>query len=141
MKKLNIEGLLNAFLGLFVVLTPVLLPVCQGMLELANGNKVPMRCHWTAQAEMLLGALILIAGLIQAFAANPDARRALSQMVTFLGLAVVLTPIFIIPTCTNPDMACNVGTKPALLILGGLTILAGLIGSRPSRRQPDALAA
>ena len=135
MNKNRSAGLLNAGLGLLIILTPLVLPVCQGLLQLANGKMVPMRCHWTAQAEILLGALILAAGLTQAMMKNWDARRDLGLQVAFLGLAVILTPLFIISTCTDPDMACNIGTKPALLILGAITLVSGISGRFASGRE------
>ena len=133
MKRVNTSGIVTAVLGLLIVVTPIFLPVCQGLLELASGKQVPMRCHWTARAEMLLGVLILIVGLMIAFLKNPGERRRLHHQVAILGTATILTPLFIIPTCINPDMACNVATKPALIILGGIVLLVGLAGSRTPR--------
>jgi hypothetical protein len=40
----------------------------------------------------------------------------------------------------NPDMACNVGTKPALVILGGLVLIVGLLGSRAPKTPPETIA-
>jgi hypothetical protein len=130
-KKLNLAGLLTALTGLLIIITPNwLLPVCQGLLELANGKQVPMRCFWTARAEMVMGGLLLVSGLLLIFVWSAEVRRRLNHLVAVQGLAVILFPLYIIPTCMSPDMACNVGTKPALLILGGLTLVLGLFGSR-----------
>jgi hypothetical protein len=138
MNKPNLPGVLTAITGLLIVVTPNwLLPVCQGMLELANGKQVPMRCFWTARAEMIIGGLVLVTGLMVAFFKSPEARRRLNHQVALLGAVTILTPIFIIPTCANPDMACNVGTKPALILLGGITLALGLYGSRSSRLEPQ----
>ncbi len=134
-KKINTLGLVVAFVGILIILTPIVFPVCQGLLELVSGKKVPMRCVWTARAEYMLGALILISGLMITFLKNADSRRRLSHMVGFLGAAVFLTPLYIIPTCIDPEMSCNVGTKPALIILGGITFLLGLIGSRAPKPE------
>jgi len=134
MKRISTSGIVITVLGLLIVLAPTLLPVCQGLLELANGRQVPMRCHWTARAEMLLGVLVLIVGLMIAFLKTPEGRQRLHHQVAILGAAIILTPLFIIPTCDNPDMACNVATKPALIILGGIVLLVGLAGSRTPRR-------
>ena len=134
MRKPDVTGTLTAAAGLLIVLTPNwLLPVCEGLLELASGKHVPMRCFWTARAEMVMGGLILLAGLMLAFIRSAEGRRRLSHQIAFLGLATILIPLFIIPTCDNPDMACNVGTKPALLLLGGITLALGLFGSRLPR--------
>ncbi len=135
-------GLSIALLGLIVVLTPnVLLPVCEGLLELASGKRVPMRCFWTGRAEMVMGGLILVAGLTMALIHSDEGRRRLSHQVAFRGLAPVLIPLYIIPTCDHPDMACNVGTKPALLLLGAFTLALGLWGSRAPRPSPAVPAA
>lgn len=137
MKKLDVFGLITAAVGLLIIVTPNwILPVCQGLLELADGKHVPMRCFWTARAEMVMGGLVLLSGLLLAFVGSVEGRRRLNHMVAFLGLAVILIPLYIIPTCMNPDMACNVGTKPALLLLGGITLALGLYGSRVSRPAP-----
>ena len=133
MKRVNTSGIVTTVLGLLIVITPIILPVCTGLLELANGKQVPMRCHWTARAEMLLGVLVMIVGLMIAFLKSQDERRRLHHQVAILGAATILTPLFIIPTCMNPDMACNVATKPALIILGGIVLLVGLAGSRTTR--------
>lgn len=130
LKRASTSGIATAVLGFLIVITPIILPVCEGLLELASGKQVPMRCHWTARAEMLLGVLIFIIGLMITFLKNPQERRRLHHLVAMLGAATILTPIFIIPTCMNPDMACNLATKPALIILGGVVLLVGMAGSR-----------
>ncbi|MBC8503286.1 MAG: DUF4418 family protein [Chloroflexi bacterium] len=137
MKRFNTSGIIIAVLGLLIVLTPVVLPVCEGLLELVNGKKIPMRCHWTARAEMIFGALIVVVGLMIAFLKKAGERQRLHHQVALLGLVTILTPLFIIPTCMNPDMSCNVGTKPALIILGGIVLVMGLIGSRNPEKAPE----
>jgi hypothetical protein len=137
MAKVKTSGLIVALIGFLIIVTPNwILPVCEGLLELANGKQVPMRCFWTARSEMVLGGLVLISGLMIAYVNSSEARRRLNHQVVFLGLATILVPLFIIPTCMNPDMACNVGTKPALLLLGGLTMALGLFGSRATDSVP-----
>jgi hypothetical protein len=138
MKNLNKLGVATAIVGLLIILTPLILPVCEGLLELANGKQVPMRCFWTARAEMIIGALVLVSGLLVAFAKSEDARKRLNNQVIFLGLATILTPIFIVPTCMHPDMSCNIGTKPALIILGVVVLGLGLYGSFLPRSKADA---
>ncbi len=138
MKRISASGMVTAVLGLLIVLTPVVLPVCEGLLELASGKQIPMRCHWTARAEMLFGVIIMALGLMIAFLKSPGERRRLHHQAAILGAVTILTPLFIIPTCDNPDMACNVGTRPALIILGGLVLLAGLLGSRAPKTPPAA---
>ena len=139
MKRFNTSGIVTAVLGLLIVITPIVFPVCEGLLELVNGKQVPMRCYWTARAEMIFGVLIIIVGLMIAFLKKPGERQRLHHQVALLGLATILTPLFIIPTCMNPDMSCNVGTKPALIILGALVLITGLLGSRNPKTSPETI--
>jgi peptidoglycan/LPS O-acetylase OafA/YrhL len=137
MKRFNTSGIVTAVLGLLIVITPIVFPVCQGLLELVNGKQVPMRCHWTARAEMIFGALLMVLGLMIAFLKEAGERQRLHHQVALLGLVTILTPLFIIPTCMNPEMSCNVGTKPALVILGALVLITGLLGSRKPKTPPE----
>lgn len=136
MKNTNVLGWGIALVGLLTAVTPSwLLPVCQNLIELANGKMIPMRCHYTAAGEMLLGGVVVVTGIMIAFTANPETYRRMSNLVIAQGMAVVLAPLYFLPTCMNPDMPCNVGTKPALILLGGMLIVLGLIGSRPEKRE------
>jgi hypothetical protein len=135
MKKIDPVGLGPMGTGLLIALTHLVFPVCQGLLTLENGKTVPMRCFWTARAEMTLGALLFLTGLVILFTQGSEGRQRLNHLVALLGLAVILTPLVIIPTCANPEMSCNIGTKPAWLISGGLTLLLGLWGSRAPKAE------
>lgn len=135
LKSTNKLGWIAVAVGVLILLTPWILPVCKGLLELANGKQAPMRCFWTARAEILLAALVVFTGIQLALAKETEAFKKVSNMVILSGLAVVLTPLYIMPTCMNPEMACNIGTKPALLILGGLTFILGLVGRLSERRK------
>ncbi len=97
MKKLNALGIATAVVGVLIILTPVILPVCEGLLELTNGKQVPMRCFWTARAEMIIGGLIAITGLMIAFLKSAEARRRLNHQVALLGVVTILTPLSSFP--------------------------------------------
>ena len=63
-------------------------PVCGKMLELANGNQVPMKCHWAGQAALAVSAIILVAA-VMAFLAKKEYKglmvvTAVSGVVLFL---------------------------------------------------------
>jgi hypothetical protein len=135
MDKLDKTGAGAVIGGLLVAATPLVFPVCQGLLKLENGNTVPMRCFWTARAELLLGALVLLTGLVTVFTRSAEGRQRLNHILALLGLAVVLTPLLLIPTCANPDMLCNLGAKPAWLILGSIVFVMGLWGSRAPKSE------
>ena len=39
-------------------------PTCSGLLELANGNQTPMKCHYAGQAALGIAVIILAAAVI-----------------------------------------------------------------------------
>lgn len=130
MKSPKTQGIISIVLGVLIAVTPTwILPVCDQLLKLANGKEVPMRCFWTARAEMLIGGLLAFTGILLITAKSSETQQRLSHQIAFLGLAAIATPLILIPTCASPDMPCNVGTKPTMIILGSLVIFMGLYGS------------
>ncbi|MFZ5814568.1 MAG: DUF4418 family protein [Bacillota bacterium] len=98
----------------------------------AKGMKVHMGCTWTERAVMGVGGLVAFMGLILLFAR--EAARGLSLAVAGAGVLMILIPVWLIPTCANPEMPCNLSLKPGSLLLGGVVVLAGLIASIQLRR-------
>ena len=66
MKPPVLFGLLLIVLGALMALVPqFVFPLCETTLETAFGGVLPMRCHWTGQAEIGVGFLQYLAGIIQ----------------------------------------------------------------------------
>lgn len=130
MKAARVLGIATVLCGLLVALVPtVILPVCQELLETKAGMFVPMRCHYTAQAEIAIGSLLVFTGaLLFVFGQRFEVRGALGAVTVALGVVVILIPTVLVGTCRNPEMPCNVGTKPALILLGAATLLLGAGG-------------
>ncbi len=136
MNNTRLSGILQMLSGLLTILVPtVLLPVCQGVVQTAAGTTVPMRCYYTAQASIALGALIFIVGGTLFFARQAESRGLLNLIALALGAAVILVPTVLIGTCKNPDMACNIGAKPGLLLLGSIVMILGAVGIWQARRS------
>ena len=76
MKNLSLLAPIAALVCAAVVCGAVLLwaPVCAGMLELTNGNMVPMRCTYTAKVELLLALILAVATRAGALL-NPARKR------------------------------------------------------------------
>lgn len=108
-------------------------PVCDGLLKLATGNMVHMKCFYTAQAGTILAILLLVLS-IAALAAKKYTVIT-SVMVIVLGImiiAVTYESLIGIGVCKKV-MACH-QTAFWLRIGGGLAILIG-IGSMFKKRQ------
>ena len=130
-------------LGLLIVLTPwYIFPICEiaeksGSMQMGTSGDNSMNmnmdsgthmvCWYTAEAEAGTGALVILVGLVLFALPNRDSRRSLGVIAIGLGVVTVLVPTYLIGMCTSsPDTPCNIGTKPALILLGVLTAITGI---------------
>jgi hypothetical protein len=133
-------GIAAVVLGLLVSLIPfVIFPVCKGTIELMNDKTIFMKCHWTAMTELLIGALIVIDGILIIAFRQYEVRIALNIMLAFLGLAVLFVPTVIIGMCETVSMACRVGTEPALTVISIIIMVSGISNMflRKSCNKPE----
>lgn len=127
-KSINrVAGVGGMLLGALVALTPFqLAPVCNRLLELTTGRMVHMRCHYTGQAEVFLGIMALIIGIMVFANKNPAVYKNLGLVMAIIGVAVILLPTNLgIGVCMNP-MECHTTAK-VLYVLGGLLLADGLV--------------
>lgn len=103
-------------------------------LTLDSGRHIPMKCHWTAQAEVALAGPLLLTGSLLAFNRRKESLRNLSVLGGILGIFVILLPTALIGVCGNPDMICNSIMKPTLIMLGSLLIALSVFGVVKSMR-------
>jgi hypothetical protein len=132
----NWRGLAVFALGAATVLAAVfLLHSCADeghFMTMGNGMQANMGCTWTERAVIGTGGLVAVIGLIMMV--MRQSARALSLVAAAAGLLMIGTPLWLIPTCVNPMMACNLSLKPGTLLLGGLTAIVGLVGALKLQR-------
>lgn len=92
----------------------------------ADGREIPMKCHWTARAEIALAVPLFAVGSLSAFTDGQRSRRAFGFLAAVLGVLVALLPTALIGVCGNPDMICNSFMKPFLIFTGALTAIGGV---------------
>jgi len=97
------------------------------MVETAAGGMVPMRCHWSERAFQGVGALVALIGLFAYF--FPESARGISLAVAGAGILMINIPLWLVPTCAMPGMVCNLSFRPGALLIGGITVIAGLLGA------------
>ena len=138
----RIAGVIAIVLGFIVAAVPhYIFPVCQyyGMLlETAAGTQVPMKCFWTGNAEIALGAMMIVTGLLLVVSRQKESRMLLGVVLGSLGVMVALLPTYLIGVCSTLDHPCHAGTQPALILLGVITIIVAIITiatSRGARRE------
>ena len=120
MKNKYVIGALLLVLGLLIAIGPQkIFPVCDFNPEKA------MKCNWMGKAEIGVGAIIAVIGLLQMVMDHAKVRQGLSMSAALLGLLTILLPLKLIGVCTNVHMRCVTLTRPALLILGIAVMLVG----------------
>jgi hypothetical protein len=125
--KISWPSVALVLLGIFLILAPwTIAPVCEvggSLAQLASGKTIPMPCGWTARAEIGIGALVVVAGLLVLFAQSMETKKFIGIFGIALGLLAILFPVVITKMCAMPDHPCNILTKP-VLILTGIIIIA-----------------
>ena len=87
MKNRIISGGMVIVCGLLIALGPhYLFKVCPVVGDMF------MRCHWSAQAEIGIGALIAALGIALIFFANPKTRLGLTIGVFLAGILACSSP-------------------------------------------------
>jgi cellulose synthase/poly-beta-1,6-N-acetylglucosamine synthase-like glycosyltransferase len=98
-------------------------------IQLPSGKSIPMKCLWTARAEIGLGILLVAVAAFLFISRKLESRRFLSILTLILGILIVLFPTSLIGVCVNPDMPCVVVMKPTLLLIGIVTIALGIVAT------------
>ena len=136
---------MNKFLGIALIvlaLAIAIVPIftdCQSQgksLTLANGNSIPMKCHWTGLAEIAAGVPLIAVGAMMVANRRKENLLNLGIMGSILGILVILLPTNLIGVCQSA-MLCNTAMKPALIVLGSLAIVASLATIVLARKAND----
>jgi hypothetical protein len=97
------------------------------VITMANGMTIPMKCSWTAKAELTTGIPLFAVGAMMTFSRRKESKISLSVLGTILGIAVLMLPTSLIGVCSS-NMLCNTVMKPTLLASGSLITAVGLTG-------------
>jgi uncharacterized membrane protein HdeD (DUF308 family) len=95
-------------------------------IQLAGGKSIPMKCLWTARAEIGPGVLLFPVGVFLFASRKLESRRFLSILALILGILVILFPTALIGVCSHPDASCVVLMKPILLLIGAVAGASGI---------------
>ncbi len=107
------------------------------VLTLQNGSTVPMKCHWTAQAEIAVAVPLLAVGAMLTASRRRESTRNLSVVGIVLGAFVLALPTGLIGVCPTPTMTCHTVMSPSLLVLGSAVIVGSLASLVIAQRSKD----
>ncbi len=136
-------GVLMVILALVIAIVPIFTDCLANgrALTTAEGMKVPMKCHWTAIAEIGLAVPLALIGIFNLTSKRKETFRTLNLIGSTLGAFVILFPTVLIGVCANAMMPCNMIEKPVLILSGVLVIGASLITLVTSRNFVESVAA
>lgn len=115
---------------LVLALATAILPqytACDTPIQLANGTTVPMKCNWTAKAEIAVAVPLLAVGAMLATSRRKETKRNTAVMGVVLGVFAMALPTYLIGVCSTNHL-CNTVMKPSLLVFGSV-ITAGSLGA------------
>ncbi|WP_196590427.1 DUF4418 family protein [Pectinatus frisingensis] len=114
---------ISLIVSIVLLFLPRIVPICT---DLAGGMN-PMRCHYTYQAEFLVGLLAVIISFSLFVLHTLEAKKLASFIISLLGIIVILLPqSWVIGICIHPASACH-RTTAITICLGILLVLVGII--------------
>jgi hypothetical protein len=138
---MKIIGAILIVLALIIAIVPMFTD-CQSQgraIVLENGKTVPMKCHWSGVAELVVAVPLLVLGVMDIVSRNLLVFRYLSILGIVLGIFIILIPTGLIGVCASPEMLCSSVMRPVLILAGILVVVANAIGvwiSFRSQNQP-----
>ncbi len=126
MKKISkngiIIGLIDLIAGLLVGIGPhTIFSVCEAM----EGSY--MKCHWTAQAESAIGIGIAILGVLLLFITDKKISIGVQLAVIVNFVEGLIIANYLIGVCGKSHMVCRSLTLPAINVISGVAIVAGIV--------------
>lgn len=110
-------------------------PTCSKMLELANGNQVPMKCHWAGQAAIAIAVIILVTALLALLAKKE--YKGLMVVNAVAGAVLFLVFTSLIGVCAGAEMRCQttkiwgMGAAAVTVAVSLINLLSGKEGQIP----------
>lgn len=105
-------------------------------ITLANGSKIPMKCHWTARAELATSIPLIGVGAMLSFSRRRESWRNLSIAGVILGAFVIALPTTLIGVCAS-GMPCHTVMQPVSVAVGSLAVVTSLTGIVLAQRRKE----
>ncbi|MDR3237502.1 MAG: DUF4418 family protein [Spirochaetia bacterium] len=129
MKKRLIFGIPQIAIGLLIAVGPAaLFPVCETAHGAHGVHGMMMKCHWTMRAELGIGLVIAVLGILNILFSSGRVRLGLSLSLLLNGFLLLLVPTALIGVCGG-HMACHTLTMPALSVLSVISIAVSAINA------------
>lgn len=135
----KIIGILDIILGgVIAVGTRTFLHVCGGGMktessmggEMDHGmGEMKMACSGVPTASLIVGIILAVIGILLIVVGSKKfVSIVLGILNAIAGIIVIGIPTFIVGVCSGAHMHCHMVTRPALIIIGSITMFVGTIG-------------
>ena len=109
----------------------------QGKAIVVSPTKsVPMKCHWTAIAEIAVAVPLGAIGALLFVSKRKETKLVLSVLAAVLGMLALLMPTVLIGVCSS-GMLCEIVMSPLLVLCGILVMVASAIALLLTIRQKE----
>ncbi|MHB9031872.1 MAG: DUF4418 family protein [Anaerolineae bacterium] len=92
-------------------------------ITLQNGKTIPMKCHWTAIAELTVAVPLLAVGILLFVTRRKETTLVLGIIGFIMSIFTILLPNWLIGVCSS-EMPCNLIMQPLLTVCGILALAA-----------------
>ena len=129
MRKRRICAIYFIIIGVLLAIGPhTLFAVCP------KGEHL-MKCWWSAQAEIPIGIMLMVAGIAMLTFKSMEIGFGISIMTTALGVSAILIPSVLIGGCMKSTMPCQSVAFPWIYVIGGITIVISLFNCISTLKQ------
>ncbi|MBR4878508.1 MAG: DUF4418 family protein [Clostridia bacterium] len=117
MKNKTIPSIVLIIYGLLVSFGP------QTLFKVCVNSTTPMKCTYAAAAEIGIGLIAVLLGVLYMTSRGGHERITLSVASIGVAIVVMLVPSVLIGGCKNPTMPCILLTYPILYALSAAAMV------------------
>ncbi len=123
----SIVSVIGAVVMAAIAIVSAVMGGCDAMVELANGNSAPMKCHWTFVADTFIPIIGVVIALMAITCKDQSGRRAAA--VGYIAVAIIaacMPASFGIGLCAMPEMHCH-ATATVVWALCAVAVIIGIV--------------
>ncbi|MDR2845894.1 MAG: DUF4418 family protein [Candidatus Methanoplasma sp.] len=116
-------GIVITILGILIAIGPAYISAFSVCSAIHAGDA----CHWTARAEIGVGAAIALLGILSLVIRSDGIRTGLGISILINSTLALLIPTVLIPVSDMASMTCRTHALPALTAVSLVLIVLSLV--------------
>lgn len=112
------------FMTFFLLIAGILIAVGpHTIFEVCDTSEMVMKCHWSAQAEIGTGLLIITGAILYFLFKDWQSKTVISFFTIAVGIVTILIPKVLIGGCGSGRMPCQSTAFPAIYLISSAIII------------------